>query len=157
MGDDDGRTFLSMLEVATKKHDWKVFSYCLMPNHFHLMIQTARPTRSIGMQWLKGSYARYFNDVHGVDGHLFQGRFGSKLVENDWHLFEVGRYLALNPVEAGLTSTPEAWKWSSYGATIGVSPVPSSLHASEFLFHFARERETAVERFSRFVRDGLRD
>ena len=157
MGDDDGRTFLSMLEVATKKHDWKVFSYCLMPNHFHLMIQTARPTRSIGMQWLKGSYAPLLQRRPRRRRASLQGRFGSKLVENDWHLFEVGRYLALNPVEAGLTSTPEAWKWSSYGATIGVSPVPSSLHASEFLFHFARERETAVERFSRFVRDGLRD
>ena len=144
-----------MLETATKKHVWKVFAYCLMPNHFHLLIQTARPTLSVGMQWLKGSYARYFNDVHELDGHLFQGRFGSKLVENDWHLFQVARYIALNPVEGGLTSTPEAWKWSSYAGTIGFTPAPPLLSASEFLRHFAREHEVAVERFSRFVRDGL--
>ena len=118
------------------------------------MIETVRPTLSTGMQWLNGSYARYVNDSHELDGHLFQGRFHSVLVEGEWHFFEVLRYLALNPVRAGLVRDPRAWPWSSYGATIGVRPAPRLLSSEDVLAHFAPDRALAIERFTRFVRDG---
>lgn len=154
-GGTDADVFLSMLGRVAGRHEWAVLAYCLMPNHLHLLVETHQPTLSAGMQWLKGSYGRYFNDVHGLDGHLFQGRFKSTVVENDWHLFELGRYLALNPVRGGLATTPEAWRWSSYAATIGRALGPPFLKTSDFLRHFAADREIAIARFSRFVRDGL--
>jgi len=152
--DIDARVFLSILSRTVERHAWKILAYCLMPNHFHLVVGTPRPTLSSGMQHLKGTYARYFNEVHGYDGHVFQGRFASQLVENDWHLFEVGRYVALNPVRSGLVPSPERWEWSSYAATIGIARSPQFLDAAELLSHFARDRATAIDRFRRFVSEG---
>jgi putative transposase len=87
---------------------------------------------SAGMHRLNGRYAQWFNQRHGFDGHLFQGRFSSKLVESDGHLLSSIRYVLRNPVEAGLCAVPEDWPWSSYSGTVGLAE-PSSFVAVEEL------------------------
>jgi putative transposase len=112
----DYRFLLWLVERAIAKFEWLVHAYCLMPNHYHLLIETPKAGLSRGMQLLNGRYAQAFNAGRRLDGHLFQGRFGSKLVESEGHAIWVNRYVARNPVEAGLAQGPAAWEWSSYGA-----------------------------------------
>ena len=112
----DYRLFMSLLERAIRKYEWLVHAYCVMPNHYHLLIETPKAGLSAGMQLLNGRYAQAFNAGRRLDGHLFQGRFGSVLVESDAQAVWVNRYIARNPVEAGLAASPGEWEWSSYGA-----------------------------------------
>jgi putative transposase len=85
-----------------------------MGNHFHLLVETPEPNLSAGMQRLKSEYATYFNQRHSFDGHLFKQRFDSRLIETDEHRSEALRYIALNPVRAGLCEHPSEWPWSSF-------------------------------------------
>ena len=97
--------------------EWRLHAYCLMDNHFHLLIETPNPNLSAGMQRLKSDYAAYFNGRHSFEGHLFQQRFGSRLIETEEYFADALRYIALNPVKAGLCGHPSDWPWSSfYGA-----------------------------------------
>jgi REP-associated tyrosine transposase len=105
------------------------------------------------MQALNSRYAEKFNRGRGLDGHLFQGRFHMVAVESDWHLLELCRYLALNPVRAGLCADPADWPWGSYKALAGLTPVPHFLTVERLLGHFASDRERAHEVFRSFVRD----
>jgi putative transposase len=124
-GDDvDRRRFLDLFDVALRRHRWRHRAYCLMSNHYHLLIETPEPTLSTGMHYLNGVYARRFNERHAVDGHLFDARFGSKLIETEAHFGEVLRYVAFNPVRAGLCAHPAEWPWSSWAGVDG-----------RFLFH----------------------
>jgi len=112
----DYRLFLSLLERAIRRYEWLVHAYCVLPNHYHLLIETPKAGLSAGMQLLNGRYAQAFNAGRRLDGHLFQGRFGSVLVDSDAHAVWLSRYIARNPVEAGLVASPGEWEWSSYGA-----------------------------------------
>ena len=94
-----------------------------MPNHTHLVIDTPTATLSGGMKRLNESYATRFNSAYHLDGHVFQGRFGSKLIDGDEQLGRVLWYLAMNPVEAGQCSDPAAYRWSSYAAISGRAPM----------------------------------
>jgi REP-associated tyrosine transposase len=124
-----------------------------MPNHYHLVVETPEPDLSAGMQWLNGRYAQAFNHRHGLDGHLFQGRFHSLLVESDWHLLELSRYLALNPVKAELCRHPRQWAWGSYPAIAGLVRPRRFLAPDRTLAPFGRTRATARRRFEEFVND----
>ncbi len=92
-------------------------AYCLMSNHYHLLIETPEPNIANGMQWLNSTYAHRFNEKYERIGHLFQRRYARRLIVDDEHLREVIRYIPLNPVRAGLCKRPEDWPWSSYRAT----------------------------------------
>jgi hypothetical protein len=127
-----------------------------MPNHFHLVIETAKPTISVGMQRLNGGYAQWFNKKHGLDGHLFQGRFHAVLVESDWHLLELSRYVVLNPVRAGLCKHAVEWRWSSFRAVTGVIPPTSFLDLEPVLARFGAEPSKARAAFRAFVEDAAR-
>src|SRR5205085_11255472 len=110
-GDDqDRRMFLGLLGVVLGRLGWRCSSYCLMPNHYHLVAETPQPDLSRGMQELNSRYASGFNWRYGLDGHLFQGRFRSIAVEGEEHFLELARYVVLNPVRAGLCSSPEEWR-----------------------------------------------
>ena len=85
-----------------------------MTNHFHLLIETPQPNLSAGMQRLKSEYATYFNARFGHVGHLFEQRFGSRLIEDEEYFIEAIRYIAFNPVKAGFCDHPAAWPWSSF-------------------------------------------
>jgi putative transposase len=100
--DHDRRRFLATRDRVIRRCGWRLHAYCLMNNHFHLLVETPKPNLSSGMQRLKCDYAAYFNERHSLDGHLFQQRFDSRLIETEGYFAEVLRYIALNPVRARL-------------------------------------------------------
>ncbi len=150
---EDHLGFLSLLDQLAGRRGWRGYSYCLMPNHYHLVLETPGPDLSVGMQWLNGRFAQAFNHRHARDGHLFQGRFHSLLVESDWHLLELSRYLALNPVNARLCKHPGEWPWSSYPAVAGLEPPRRFLAPRRVLKHFGQTPQAARSRFEEFVND----
>jgi putative transposase len=120
--DIDFGAFCELLEFAATRARWKLHAFCLMTNHVHLLIQTPEPTLPRGMQFLIGEYVEGFNDRHGRRGALVQGRYKSLQVETEDHYLECLRYIAWNPVLAGLCQRPEHWRWGSWG---GSSLAPS--------------------------------
>ena len=151
--DADYLRFLELLAAVVSRLGWRCHAYCLMPNHFHLVVETPQPNISTGIQWLNGHYAQWFNRRHGLSGHLFQGRFHGRLVESTYHLLELVRYLALNPVRAGLCQDASGWRWSSYLATIGQSKRTALLTVGWLLNQFGRDPRRARDTFRRFVLD----
>jgi putative transposase len=113
--EEDYRRFIAILAEAIAKFDWVLLSFCLMPNHVHLLIELREPNLSEGMQWLHSKYVQYFNSRHGRDGALFERRFGSRLVDDDLYFVTVVQYIEQNPVKAALCATPEEWPWSARG------------------------------------------
>lgn len=114
----DRRRYLQLLKEVTAKHDWQCLAYCLMTNHVHLLVKTLEPSLGTGMQDLHGRFAQGFNLRHERVGHLFQSRYGATRIEDDAHMHAATRYIAQNPVEAGLCETPDAWPWSDFGGAI---------------------------------------
>ncbi len=108
----DYRFFLRTLGEAAARFGWERYAACLMPNHYHVLLATPEPNLGAGMLLLNGSYARYFNVRHQTVGHVFQGPYRSRLVARDEHLLEALRYIALNPVRAGLASSCAGWRWT---------------------------------------------
>lgn len=123
----DSRRFLDILEDVVASLQVRCWAYCLMPNHYHLVLQTTLPNLSRAMRQVNGVYAQWWNHRHERVGHVTQGRFKAQVVQQERYLMAVCRYVLLNPVRAGLTSTPEAWEWSSCAATLGFAPVPGFL------------------------------
>jgi putative transposase len=128
----------------------------LLSTHYHLFVATPEPDLSAGMQYLNGRYAQWANWSRDESGHIFQGRFKSVLVETEAHAFEVHRYIALNPVRAGLVHDPEAWAWSSLRAMLGRERPPAFLDVDTVLGDFGVTAAAARRRLRMFVRDGLR-
>ena len=151
--DTDRSRLIALLDAACKRSKWQIHAYCLMPNHYHLVLEIGEPTLSEGFQWLNGVYAQAFNRRHGKTGHLFQGRFHSVRVESDEHLLELSRYLMRNPVRARLCSDPADWPWSNYRAIIGVSRPVRFLATERVLAYFGPDPESARRRFQSFVQD----
>jgi putative transposase len=149
--DLDDEIFVAQLAATLKRTGLICRAFCLLSTHYHLLISAPEGGLAAAMQHLNGRYGQWFNRRHGRSGHLFQGRYGSVRVERQAHLLELVRYLALNPVRAGLCTRPEDWRWSSYGATIGRAPLPAFLGVDSVLELFAAERARAVERLKIFV------
>src|SRR3972149_660628 len=119
-GDDDDREqLLSLLFNTVTRYDWYCHAYCLMDNHYHLLIETGTPSLSRGMKLLNGTYTQYFNRQHRRVGHVFQGRFKAILIQKESYLLELARYIVLNPVRAQMVRSAKEWRWSSYRATGG--------------------------------------
>src|SRR4051794_15971333 len=118
LDDADRQRYLAMLGGVTLRMNWSCLGFCLMGNHVHLFIETRTPNLSCGMHRLHGAYAQYFNRRHGFSGHLVEDRFKAVPVNGDRQFVTLARYLARNPVEAGLCSRAEDWPWSSYAAVI---------------------------------------
>jgi putative transposase len=125
--ENDCNSFLGILARAVSRFAWLCHAFCLMGNHYHLLIETPRPNLAQGMRDLNGTYAQDFNNRHGQVGHLFQGRYGAILVQKESHLLELSRYIVRNPVHAGLCAHPADWPWTSYLATAGLHPRPAFL------------------------------
>ena len=117
--EQDHENFLNTLQRVNKRYNWLCHAYCLMTNHYHLLIETPDGNLSLGMRQLNGVYTQLYNKRHQRNGHLFQGRFKGILIQKDSHLLEVCRYVVLNPVRAKMAESPEQWRWSSYRATAG--------------------------------------
>ena len=136
--DDDRRKFLELLAATVKRCRWRLQSYVLMTNHYHLLPQTPECTLSKGMHWLNFMYAQYFNRKYKRRGHLFQGRFEGQLIEDGPYLNEVLRYVVLNPVRARMVSHPADHQWSSNRALAGLERAPEWL-ATEWLLALDKE------------------
>jgi putative transposase len=153
--DQDRYTFLHTLGAVNKRYHWICHAYCLMGNHYHLLIETPDGNLSIGMRQLNGVYTQYFNKRHKRTGHLFQGRYKAILIQRESHLLEVCRYVVLNPVRAGVVARPEEWQWSSYRATAGHARRPSCLTTEWVLEQFGTTRGKAERAYRTFVRGGI--
>jgi len=151
--DEDRKRFLAILGHVVERFRWRVHAYVLMGNHYHLLIETPEPTLSRGMRHLNGIYTQGFNRRHERVGHLLQGRFKAILVEKEAHLLELARYVVLNPVRAGISTTAGQWKWSNYRATAGLGPAPAWLDTEWTLEQFSPRRD-AERRYRGFVAEG---
>jgi putative transposase len=149
--DRDREVFLVLLDLLVERLGWHCYAYCLMTTHYHLVVMTPEPNLARGMQWLLGVYAQMFNRRYSHHGHVFRGRYGSRLIERESHLVEVYRYVFLNPVRAGICRSPGEYRWSSYLATIGLEPVPGFLTIEPILELFANSQATARKRLVAFV------
>lgn len=155
LSDDDREAFLHILGKVVSRYNWVCHAYCLMDNHYHLMIETPDGNLSSGMRQLNGVYTQTFNRTHGKVGHVFQGRFKSILVEKESYLLELCRYIVLNPVRVGCCDSPECWNWSSYSATASGKNVPDWLTADWTLSQFSKGRTEARKQYRKFVLDAL--
>jgi putative transposase len=150
IGEGDRLLFLDLLRQVVMRQSWRVFAYCLMWNHYHLVLETPGADLSSGMRTINGEYAQWFNKVHGLVGHVFQGRFQAVLVESDWHFLELSRYLAMNPVRANLCDAPADWPWGSYRVIVDGEGC-ALISAERTLRHFGRDPRRARESFREFI------
>jgi len=152
-GDADRHCLLALLADTVERFGWLCHAYCLMGNHYHLVIETPQPNLGRGMHYLNGVYTQRFNSVHGRSGHVFGGRYHAVLIEKESHFLEVARYVTLNPVRAGLAESPGAWPWSSYSATVGDCPVPPFLHVDQIYAMLKTENPGSA--YGAFVDEGI--
>ena len=150
----DRETFLEILTQVVERYGWICHAYCLMTNHYHLLIETPNSNLSRGMRHLNGVYTQWVNRQMKRTGHLFQGRFKSILVEKESHLLELARYIVLNPVRAKMARSARDWRWSSYRATAGQVPAPSFLTIAWILAQFGDTPSRATAAYRRFVQQG---
>ena len=157
LDDADRELFFGVLEYVVDRFGWKCHAYCLMTNHYHLMIETPRPNLSRGMSQLNGMFTQRSNRRHKRVGHVFQGRFKSSVVDRNSYLLELSRYIVRNPVAANMVKNVSDWPWSSYQATCGLTPVPSFLHIGWLLSQFGDSETRAQQSYKRFVAQEVAD
>ena len=154
LDDKDRERFLESLGRVVDRFGWICHAYCLMNNHYHLLIETPRANLSQGMQFLNSILCQGFNRRHKRVGHVLQGRFKAILVEKESYLLELARYIVLNPVRAGAVSHPREYQWSSYLATAGGAKPPEFLTVSWILSHFDKDLVQARTDYRQFVKEG---
>jgi len=146
LDDGDRAAWLDVLAHAMQRFDAQVLAYCLMGNHYHVVLHTRQANLSELMRRLNGVYTQAFNRRHGKVGHLFQGRFKAILVDRETYLLELCRYVELNPVRAGMTADAADWPWSSYLCHVGQAPTPDWLNTHGLHgYLLARDPQTAVD------------
>lgn len=153
--DSDRQLFLAILAQVVKRFNWLCHAYCLMGNHYHLLIETPEGNLSAGMRQLNGVYTQAYNRKHRQDGHLFKGRYKAILVEKEAHLLELCRYIVLNPVRAAIVERPDEYVWSSYLPTLGKCTIPPCLSTEWLLANFSSQLSEARARYRSFVLDGI--
>ena len=153
--DRDRKDFLNLLGQVLERFHFVCHAYCLMDNHYHLVIETPEGNLSEGMRQLNGIYTQRYNFLHSKTGHIFQGRYKAIIVDRDSYLLELVRYVALNPVRANMVEDPKGWMWSSYRSTAGIDDVPSWLSTDWVLAQFGSARRRAQKLYSLFVNEGI--
>jgi putative transposase len=153
--DDERAQFLGLVAEVVRRCEWSCRAYCVLSTHYHLVMLTPEPDLSAGMQYLNGRYAQWANWRRGERGHVFDGRFGSVLVRTAEHSLELHRYIALNPVRAGLVRRPEDWPWSSLPAVLGSCDAEPFLDVAAVVEEFGPGVITARRRLRTFLRDGI--
>lgn len=143
--------FMDYVVKAKERYQFHLYAYCLMVNHFHLLLETMRPNISKVMHYVKGSYTTYYNLRHRRSGHLFQGRFKSLVVDKDSYFLELSRYIHLNPVHAGIVQNPLEYVWSSYRGYMGKK--------DEYIDRDQMKRYLGMSRraYQRFVLEGIKE
>ncbi len=155
LDDDDRQRFLGVLDHVVARFHLLLHVYCLMDNHFHLVVETPDANLSKAMRQLNGVYTQAFNRRHKRVGHVLQGRFKAIVVDRESYLLELCRYVVLNPVRARITRKPDTYPWSSYRATAGLAPPPACLTVDWLLSQFGRQRSAAQMKYRHFVAEGI--
>ena len=158
LDDDDYLRFLETLAQKKRYQEYRLYGYCLMSNHVHLLVQENEDTISRTMSRIGTSYAKWYNQKYSRSGHVFQGRYGSECVEDDKYLLAVIRYIHNNPVKAVLAREPEGYRWSSIHAYTGGKEYPKGLTETEYILSmFHQNRVEAIRAFQEFMKQEYDD
>ena len=155
LDDDDRLSWLAVFSQVCLRFNWRCHAWCLMDNHYHIVLETIEGNLSQGMRQLNGVYTQKSNRKHHRVGHVFQGRYKAILVQKERHLLELARYVVLNPVRANMVNDVVDWQWSSYSAMVGSTTSPSWLETDWLLGQFGDSRQAAIECYVNFVRAGV--
>ncbi|MBI4688831.1 MAG: transposase [Nitrospirae bacterium] len=155
--DEDRIFFLDTLKKVNDKYNLLCHAYCLMNNHYHLVIETPDGNLSKGMRQINGVYTQLYNKRHDRVGHIFQGRYKAILIQKESHLLEVSRYVVLNPVRAKAVKHPDEWKWSSYRGTAGKDNPHPCLTTDWILGQFGSKRRQSEKKYSEFITAGINE
>ena len=147
----DREKFLEYLESATDRYQAVIHCFCLMDNHYHLLLETPAGNLSQIMHHVNGAYTTYFNVKRARSGHLFQGRYKAIVIEKDEYAKELSRYIHLNPVRGKIVQAPEQYAWSSYRFYIGREKAPPWLQHRFILGYFGRSIKVAQKGYEEFV------
>lgn len=154
--DGDRKIFLEILADVNDKYNWICHAYCIMNNHYHLVIETVDGNLSRGMRQLNGVFTQSINKKYNKTGHVFQGRYKAILVQKESYLLELARYVVLNPVRAKIADNPKEWKWSSFRSTAGFEKPHQCLTIDWILGQFGSTNRLAMEKYVAFVKDGIK-
>lgn len=154
LDDKDREQWLELLGLVCERFNWRCHAWCLMDNHYHVVIETVDGNLSRGMRQLNGVYTQAHNRRHNRAGHVYQGRFKGILVDKESYLLELSRYVVLNPLRAKMVQQLVHYRWSSYRSMIGRASVPDWLETDWLLGHFGKQRVRAVARYVEFVKAG---
>lgn len=152
----DRKKFLQILAQTTTRYNWICHGYCLMNDHYHLLIETPEGNLSLGMRQVNGVYTQYFNRTHGTNGQIYHGRFKSILIEKELYLKELCRYIVLNPVRAKVVEKIGQWKWSSYNFTAeNTKSKEDFVNTTWLLANFDDKKKKARKKYRKFVKAGI--
>lgn len=149
----DHQMFCELLGLVVARFAWICHSFCLVQNHFHLLVETPNTNLASGMKYLNGVYSQRFNRIHGRIGHLMQDRYYSRIIETDPDCLAVARYVALNPVNAGLCGHPLDWEWGSYRTILGFPSAFDFIDCRLLLSMFTDDTKAARLSFMKFVEE----
>ena len=150
----DRRLFFDVLAGVWERFNWVIHAYCLMTNHYHLLVETPDGNLAKGMRELNGLYTQRFNRVYGRTGHVFQGRYTAILVQKEAYLLEVARYVVIDPVRARMVRSAGDYPWSSYRAMTGEEAAPKWLETRTILAAFGPTEAEATDGYRSFVAAG---
>ncbi|OGL47679.1 MAG: hypothetical protein A2161_19810 [Candidatus Schekmanbacteria bacterium RBG_13_48_7] len=154
--DDHDRSYwLSLFGSVAQRHEWRILSWVLMDNHYHIFLRTPHADLSVGMHELNAGYVTTFNKRHKRVGPLFQGRYKGILVERGYHYWELSRYIHLNPVRVDMVKDPEAYKWSSCRHFFRYRGRPDWLAWEEVLIEHGKTIQVAQRAYRQFLREGV--
>lgn len=151
----DRKRFLDLMSETCRMWGVRVHAYCLLSNHYHLLLETPQGNLSRVMRHLDGIYTQHFNRIHRTDGSLFRGRYKAILVDAESYLLQLVRYIHLNPVEGNQVDAPEAYPWSSHRSYLGEGKRLEGLVVEEVLSRFHHRKSAAVQRYRQFIREGI--
>jgi putative transposase len=156
VSDEDRHFFISCLGKAYDRYQSIIHAYCLMENHYHLLVETPNAQLSKIMQSVNTTYSVYFNKKHNQCGHLYQGRFKAILVQAEEYGRELGPYVHLNPIRAKLADDPEQYPWSNYREYLGTMPSRPWTSTSLILSSFGTRLACARQNYAKYVRSKQR-
>jgi REP element-mobilizing transposase RayT len=149
--DRDRLLWIRLFASTIDRLGWRCMAVCLLSTHWHAIVDLPDASLATGMHRLVGNYSRRFNERHGRTGYLVRDRYWSRRKETPEAVLQAFRYVARNPVGAGLVQRPEDWRWSSYGKTIGVSGSFGFVDAADVLAEFGATRTAQIRGLRRFV------
>jgi len=154
--DEDRLTFISLLGEISDKYQVQIHAYCLMDNHYHLLLNTPYPNLQKAMRHLGGVYTQRFNRSHKKEGSLFKGRYKSKLIQSETYLTQVSRYIHLNPVNAKMVNIPEEYEWSSYPSFLDITKKADWLLCDDTLSYFGDNTDSStIKRYQNYINQGV--